>query len=114
MSKAAYWQRGDTLDYKNETGVLIEANTILSIGSRVGVAGTNIPAGAVGSVHVLGIFEMPKSDDAEIKMGTTVYFDGTGITTAAETAEKVSNVHAGYCAETSPKTSDVILVKLLG
>lgn len=108
MSKAAYWQRGETLDYKNETGALIEANTILIIGSRIGVAGTNIPAGAVGSIHVTGVFEMPKSEQVEIAMGTTVYFDGAGIVTTA------GDVCAGYCVETSATSSDIVLVKLLG
>jgi len=35
MSKAAYWQRGETLDYKNNTDTKIEANTVISFGSYI-------------------------------------------------------------------------------
>ena len=49
MGKATYWQRGETIDFKNETGAKIEANTIITLGSRVGIAGTDINPGEVGS-----------------------------------------------------------------
>ena len=39
MSKAEYWQRGETLDFVNSTGKVIEANTIIVLGQRMGVAG---------------------------------------------------------------------------
>lgn len=37
--KAAYWQRGEALDYKNTGTEKIEANTVIVLGSRIGVAG---------------------------------------------------------------------------
>ena len=55
MSKAAYWQRGETLDYKNQTDTRIDANTIIPIGERIGVAGTDILPGELGSLHVTGV-----------------------------------------------------------
>ena len=42
MSKASYWQRGETLDFKNDTDQMIEENTIIKIVTRVGVVGAPI------------------------------------------------------------------------
>lgn len=109
--KANYWQRGETLDYKNETSEVIEANTVLKIGSRIGIAGTSMKPGELGAIHVMGVFEMPKTNPAEvIEVGTDVYFDGTGITKTSSG----STVKAGYCAQSTGATNDMILVKLLG
>ena len=38
MSKASYWQRGETLDYKNTGSSTIEANTVVELTGRVGIA----------------------------------------------------------------------------
>lgn len=109
MSKAEYWQRGEALDYTNATDTLIPANTIVQIGSRIGVTGTDIAPGEVGSLHVGGVWEIDKTGDAEIAMGQTVYFDGTGITDAAD-----SNTEAGYAAAPAAAGDTTILVKLRG
>ena len=52
MSKAAYWQRGETLDYKNTGSSVIEANTIIVFGSKIGIAGMEINPGETGSLHL--------------------------------------------------------------
>lgn len=49
---AAYVQRGEALDYKNGTEEMIPAGTVVLVGKRIGVAGCDIPAGAVGTIHV--------------------------------------------------------------
>ena len=108
MSKAAYWQRGESLDYVNNGTAVIEANTIISFGTRIGVAGTDINPGEKGSVHVTGVYEIKKTGTAKIEMGAAVYYDGTGIT-----AEN-SGTPAGYAAATAEADATVILVKLLG
>lgn len=108
--KATYWQRGESLDYKNNTDQIIPENTVIAIGTRIGVTGTVINPDEVGSLHVCGIFEMPKTTESEvITLGANVYFDGTGIT-----ATEGSNTPAGYAVEESGATAANILVKLLG
>lgn len=107
MSKAAYHQRGETLDYTNTGSSAIEAGTILTIGKRIGVAATLIQPKALGSVDVVGVFTMPKTSTNEIKMGTPVYFDGTGITETAST-----NVPAGYAVADAAAGDTEILVKI--
>lgn len=118
MSKAAYWQRGESLDYVNNTTSIIEANTIIPIEGRIGVAGTSINPGEKGSLHVVGIYEIAKTSTSEIKMGAAVYFDGTGITNASDNGktggEKVVYTPAGYAAQKVAADDTVILVKLMG
>ncbi len=109
MSKAAYWQRGESLDYVNRTNAVIEANTIIAITGRIGVAGTSINPGEKGSLHVTGVYEIKKTGTAEISMGAAVYFDGNGITNTAS-----GNTPAGYAAQTAAAGDATVLVKLMG
>lgn len=60
MATAEFWQRGEAIDYTNTSGSKIAANTIILLGSRIGIAGGDIPAGETGSLHVSGVFEVPK------------------------------------------------------
>lgn len=83
MATAEFLQRGESLDYRNATAAVIPNNTIIQIGSRIGVTGTVISPGEVGSLHVVGVWEIKKTSTGALSMGQTVYFDGTGITDAA-------------------------------
>ena len=107
--KATFWQRGETLDYRNNTDAVIEENTVIVIGTRIGVTGTFINPGELGSLHVCGIYEMPKKDETAIALGAEVYFDGAGITVTAD-----GNTPAGYAAAAATEADATILVKLLG
>lgn len=110
MGKAEYWQRGETLDYKNTGTATIEANTVIIFGNHIGVAGTDILPGETGSIHVAGVFEMPKTASGAIDMGTDVYFDGNGITDT----EGDGTVIAGYAVQAAAAGDAVILVKIAG
>ena len=107
MAKASYWQRGETLDYKNNTNAVIEANTVINLTTRIGIAGTDINPGEIGTVHVEGIYQLPKTAAGAVAIGTAVNFDGTGITTEAGTP-------AGYAAAEATAEATSIIVKLLG
>lgn len=48
MSKAIYWQRGEDLDYKNGTSDTIEAGSVVSLKTRIAIAGMDIRPGEVG------------------------------------------------------------------
>jgi predicted RecA/RadA family phage recombinase len=117
MTNATYLQRGEALDYTNATDEVIPAGVIVSIGSRIGVTGCPIPPAQVGTLHVCGVFEIAKTGTAEIAMGQTVYFDGTGITDAADDgAEKdpTANIVAGYAAAPSDAAATSVLVQING
>lgn len=108
MAKATYWQRGESLDYKNSGVAVIEANSIIDLATRIGVAGTDINPGEVGSLHVTGVYEIAKTGAGEIAMGAAVYYDGNGITS------ETGGTPAGYAAAAAGADAEVILVKLLG
>lgn len=127
MGKAAFWQRGETIDYTNGTTDAIEANTIIIFGNRIGVAGTDILPGETGSLHVTGVFEFPKSSGAgEIAAGSEVYYSESGggivaspgVTAASadsedgETIAAVSNVKAGFAVSGAASGSNTVLVKI--
>ena len=107
MATANYWQRGEALDYTNGTDDAIPAGTVVTLEDRIGVTGCDIPAKAVGSVHVIGVFEIAKTGTAAIKMGKAVYFDGNGITDT-----KASNTPAGYAAEDAAADATTIKVQI--
>lgn len=108
MSKAEYWQRGETIDFVNNTGAAIEANEIVVIGSRIGVAGTDIAIGELGSLHVFSVFEMPKKAGDAITQGQAVYYADGAITVTA------GAVTAGYAVEAAAADAATVKVKLLG
>ena len=110
MGKAAFWQRGEALDYINTGTAVIEANTVITFGGHIGIAGTDILPGETGSLHVTGVFEMPKTAEGAVGMGADVYFDGDGITDTKGTG----TVLAGYAAQAAAPGDAVILVKLAG
>ena len=105
--KASYWQRGESLDYKNTTDTVVEANSVIDFTTRIGIAGTDIKPGEIGSVHMTGVYYFPKTATGDVAMGAAVNFDGTGITTEAGTP-------AGYAAAPALADDTTILVKLLG
>lgn len=140
MNKVNYLQRGEALDYTNNTDELIPEGVVIVIGSRIGVTGCPIPPGQTGSLHVCGVFEFEKTDTAEVEMGQIVYFDGTGITSAAaseaaddseggedadatdttettdtaDEAEAAVSVVAGYAAAPAAADATTILVAING
>lgn len=113
---AKYWQKGDVLDYQASTAV--KNGEVVSLGTRIGVAGGDIAAGETGHLHVVGVFEMEKATGA-VTMGAAVYYDETAknITTVASTGsggDAVNNIPAGYAAAPAASGDETVLVKLLG
>ena len=106
---AKYWQKGEVLDYKASAAV--KNGEVVSLGTRIGVAGEDIAAGETGHLHVVGVFEMPKAASTAIAMGAAVYYDASAgnITTTSS-----SNVPAGYAAAAAGANDTTVLVKLLG
>lgn len=116
MASATYYQRGESLDYTNSTASKIVANTVIELKGRIGVTGTDINPGETGSLHVCGVFKIAKTGTSKIDMGQTVYFDGTGITDAADDGgnPKTDYAPAGYAVAEAAAAATEILVKLQG
>ena len=107
---ATYLQRGEALDYRNTTEETIPHGTIVTIGTRIGVTGCEIPPGKLGSLHVCGVFRIKKTDAAAMEQGQTAYFDGTGITGTSGD----NDIEVGYVAEAAEAAAETVLVKLNG
>lgn len=106
---ARYIYKGENLNYVNSGDNAIAAGDVISMVTRIGIAGTDIPAGGLGTVVTEGVFALKKKDAGAIAMGTAVYWTSDGITATAST-----NVPAGYAAEASAAGATEIEVKLLG
>ena len=106
---ANYQQPGSTIDFINSTSDTIKAGQVVSLTPRIGVAGTEIAASAVGSLHVKGVFFMPKATGA-IAIGAAVYYNASTdkITTTASSA-----VPAGW-AIAAAKSEDATVQVCIG
>lgn len=107
---AEYIQRGESLDYKNETGSQIEAGEVVIFGERIGIAGTTIPIGATGIIHMAGVFRVQKKDGEAIEKGATIYHSADGMTAIAGQDQPI----AGYAVDTSAAASKTVTIKLIG
>ncbi|WP_459482106.1 capsid cement protein [Clostridium saccharoperbutylacetonicum] len=107
--KAIYYQNGDTIDFVNSTKDLIEANSVVVIGKKVGVAGAPILPDAIGVLHMVGVFKMTKVEADDIAVGDSVYFTGEAIT-VTETGHTL----AGYAVKAAGAGVTEVYVKLQG
>ena len=116
--KAVYYQRGESIDYINPGKETIPAGEIIKIGAnRVGITGCDIlpadfvgpPAGGqkgVGSLHVMGVFFIPKADaDTEFKIGDDVFYTDEG-------AADAGDVKMGWAVADSAVGEATVLVSL--
>jgi len=82
---ATFIHRGDAIDYTPETAV--SAGDVVVQNALVGVAKLDIAAGALGALHVSGVFDFPKAAGANtaIAAGAKVYWDAeSGIAVDAD------------------------------
>ena len=107
--KAIYYQNGNTIDYSNTTENVIEFNTVVVVGKKIGVTSAPILPGTTGSLHMVGVFKMTKVANEAIEAGTTVYFTGEAITATA-----TDNTLAGYTVKAASSADTEVYVKLEG
>lgn len=122
MSKAAYWQRGEVIDFTNGTEETIEAGAVIPFGDRIGVVGADIAPGETGSLHVEGVFEFPKGEGA-IEAGAEVCLDiatmllkmeALAVPSANGTYNSTSKdrIHAGYAIQEAKADAETVFVKI--
>ena len=105
-------ERGKPSIIKNTGATTIEANTVIELTGRVGIAGTDIAPGAEGDLHVCGVFEFDKTSQNEITFGQPVYFDKTGITEASKDRSSNAYTPAGFAAKAAAAGDKKVLVKI--
>ena len=69
---ARYVQKGDAIDYRPAEAVA--AGDVVIIADLIGIARLDIEANTLGSLAVVGVFDVVKADSA-IPSGSTVYWD---------------------------------------
>ena len=104
--KATYLQRGETIDFTNNTGAAIAANDIVVLTNRIGVAATEIPLGAVGTVHVSGVFALPADNATAFTVGQNVYYATDKVVATS------GDVVAGFVIEPKSTAGTVVKVKI--
>lgn len=105
---ARYWQKGETLDY-TATEEAVTNGQVVSLGSRIGVAGNDIAKGETGALHVTGVFIMDKAASVAVTMGAALYFDATE---EKITTEAPGNIPAGYAAADAEASAATVLVNI--
>lgn len=108
MATARFRQDGNSIDYTAAADV--KFGDVVVLGSRVGIAGSDIKKGETGALIMEGVFEIPKAADAAIDAGAEVYFsadNGTASTTNTDT-------DAGYAVEAAAAADTFVRVKLRG
>lgn len=107
--KAAYWQRGEAIDYVNMTEETIEAGTVVSNNYLIGVAAADIPPKETGVLHIEGVFIMPKDAATPFEIGQQVCMDAaTGKLQAHKNGDKPVGVVVSKPAENATS----VLVKI--
>ena len=107
MSKAVYRFPGTVVPVTNSGSAAIEPGDVISLTTRIGVAGSRIPAGETGNAHVVGVFTFPKATGA-ISQGDAVYFStSTGKITKTDT-----DVPAGWATEAAASGDETVSVKI--
>ena len=72
--QARFIHDGKSVDYFSATDVA--AGTVIIEGDLVGVTKLDIPAGRLGALHVVGVYDVAKGNSA-ITLGSKVYWDDT-------------------------------------
>ena len=96
-----YVQKGEIMDYVNDTGSDIASGDGVVASTQFGVAITSIANGATGSVAIVGVYRMKKDNSQAFTQGTKLYWNETNkqLTTTA-TDNKVAG-HAFDAAATA-------------
>lgn len=111
MPLVNFSNEGNRIDYTPSSAVA--SGAVVVQGELVGIATAPIAANALGSLAVVGVFEMPKATGSGtgIGAGAVVYWDATNqvVTTSAGAG---ANKLLGKAVAAAATTSAVVLVRL--
>lgn len=115
-----YIQRGESIDFVNNTGATILPGEVVAYGSRFYVAGCQMKDGELGTLHTFGVFKFPCAEAGTFAPGDAVSYtagdDGVklipmpeeGEAIVSEGAETIASDIAttlfGICVEAAEKT----------
>jgi predicted RecA/RadA family phage recombinase len=108
MAKAIYVQKGEINDFANTTAAEIEYNDVVPLAHRIGIAKEIIPVGAVGSLAVTGVYELPADTTAAFTNGETLYWDAAN----AKVVKTSGDIVAGWAFADKVTAGTTALVKI--
>ena len=77
MAKGYFKQIGESIDYVNSGSETIAYGDVVALTDCIGVAECDIAAGALGSLSLCGVYELPSATEA-LTIGQRVYWDSIG------------------------------------
>jgi predicted RecA/RadA family phage recombinase len=101
-------QIGNTIDYTNGGSTAIEYREVVSLTTRIGIAAEKIAAGAVGSLKVTEVWELPAVTGVAFSVGDALYWN----TTNGNLTKTNTDVPAGWCVEAKASAGTVAKVKI--
>ncbi len=108
---AVYIQKGDRIDYKNDTEAVIKSGDVVVMGTnRIAVADCQIEVGAVGALAMTGVWEFPADTSAAIEFGAIAYWDDSSKTMKA--TKSASEIPAGICVKKKESSGATVQVRL--
>ncbi len=104
--EARFIHDGKAIDYTPATD--IPAGSVIVQNDLIGVTKLDIPAGHLGAVHVVGVYDVAKGEIA-IPVGTKVYWDNTAKQAVATAG---TNKLLGISVREASATDTVVRVRL--
>lgn len=105
---ANFIQKGSTIDYINSGTTKVAAGDVVTLTTRIGIAGGDIEAGATGALTVSGVFAIPKTDALAIAQGDAVYFNAE----SGKITKTSSDVPAGWAVAAAAAADTEVQVKI--
>ncbi len=107
---AVFVQKGDAVDYTPTSDVA--AGAIVVVGELVGVAKQAIPADKLGSLALVGVYDVPKlvGDGLEIMFGDVCFWDATN-QQATESDGSGANKRMGHCVRYAGDTEETVRIR---
>ena len=106
---AKYVYRGDAIDYTPDVDVA--AGSVVVIGSIIGITKLDIRAGQLGTLSLVGVFDIVKTAGEAIAKGAKVYWNATA---KQITASASGNVYLGEAVAAAAANDATARVRLGG
>lgn len=102
-----YVQDGHYIDYT--PGTAVTSGSMVLVGTRVGVAPSDIPAATPGTLRVTGVFTVTKLTSDNVAQGAALYWDNTN---KRLTTTSAGNTYAGWAHAAAGTSATTVNIKI--
>jgi predicted RecA/RadA family phage recombinase len=110
---ARYVQKGDSIDFIPTEAV--NAGDVVILGDLVGIAKLDIAAGELGSLALVGVFDIPKAAGA-VTAGAKIYYDAVNAVATTEADDggdpAVAFAYLGKVVADAADTDETVRIRL--